>query len=191
MVDEEGGPQYSAVLLLAGGGIDSTACLQQLRHQNFDVRLVHVNFGQAAAKEEWAAVTRVASFFNAEATQISVAGPETFQGGEIVGRNAFLIFTALVFLRPVEKLICIGVHSGTPFFDCSQAFLDDVSPLVASITDGRARLIAPLSHLQKADVISYCREQKLPIQITYSCQTGTAVPCGKCMSCLDRKAMGC
>jgi 7-cyano-7-deazaguanine synthase len=136
MVDVEGEPQHSGVLLLAGGGIDSTACLQQLRDQNFDVRLVHVNFGQAAANEEWAVVRRVATFFDAEATQIVVIGPETFAGGEIVGRNAFLIFTALVFLRPVEKLICIGIHSGTSFFDCSQAFLGEIAPLVASITEG-------------------------------------------------------
>jgi 7-cyano-7-deazaguanine synthase len=31
----------------------------------------------------------------------------------------------------------------------------------------------------------------LPVQLTYSCELGSVPPCGLCLSCADRRALGC
>jgi len=187
----EGRERETNVVVLGGGGIDTTSCLHQLRMSGFNVRILHIDFGQVAASREWAAVREIASFFDVVASQVVVNASVNFGGGEIVGRNAFLLLLAVMYRHPEDELICIGVHAGTPFYDCSPAFFGEMSTLVANLTSGRIRLIAPLLHLQKSEVITYCREHQVPIELTYSCQTGEAIPCGVCFSCMDRKAMGC
>jgi 7-cyano-7-deazaguanine synthase len=181
----------ASVLVLAGGGIDSTACISKLLTEGFAVRAVHIDFGQAAAAREWSAVGQIGAHFNIETAQISVSAGKRFDGGYVEGRNAFFIFLAVAFRRPNERLICLGIHAGTPFYDCTGAFLAESNNVVASITDGRAKVIAPLLDLGKPEVVEYCRRSAVPLEITYSCQKGAVVPCGKCLSCQDRRALRC
>lgn len=179
------------VLVLAGGGIDSTLCMYQLAQEGYRVRALHIDYGQRASPLEWESVRRTARGLAIEADQVTLA-PATRRGGpEIVGRNAALICIALLNVRASEGLICVGVHAGTQFFDCSAAFVETIARLVAEQTDSRVRLIAPLVTMTKPEIVGRARALEVSLANTYSCQSGTVPPCGQCHSCLDRKAIGC
>jgi 7-cyano-7-deazaguanine synthase len=179
------------VLVLAGGGIDSTLCIYQLFREGYRVRALHIDYGQRASSREWESVERTAKTLGLEACQIKVSPVSNLDGPEIVGRNSALICIALLHARSSEGLICVGVHSGTPFFDCSAGFIETISRLVAEQTDSRVRLIAPLVTLTKPEIVARARAFEVPILNTYSCQQGVLPPCGHCHGCLDREALGC
>ena len=181
----------SSVAVLAGGGIDSALCMHLLKAEGKAFRAVHVDFGQDAREMEWTSVFQTAARFGVPAEQIVVRGEARFSPDEVRGRNASLIFLALMHLRPTEKLICIGIHAGTPFYDCSMTFFNDISRLVAEHTDSRVRLIAPLREYGKPEIVALARSMGLRFELTYSCQRGVEGGCGVCHSCKDRKALAC
>jgi 7-cyano-7-deazaguanine synthase len=102
-----------------------------------------------------------------------------------------LIALSLVELHPKEQLICIGIHAGTPFVDCSRAFFEGAAKLTAEQTDSRVRLVAPLLDLVKQQIVDLACANGWSLVSTYSCQKGLSVPCGRCLSCRDRTACGC
>jgi 7-cyano-7-deazaguanine synthase len=181
----------SRAVVLAGGGIDSTLCMHILRRDGISFRALHINFGQPAADLEWAAVQRVTSELGARAEQLHVRGGTKFAPGEVRGRNAAFVFLALMHLRADERLICLGIHAGTSFYDCSSSFFNSASTLVAEYTDARIGLIAPLREFTKPEIVGYARSIGMHIEHTYSCQRGMPNGCGECHSCKDREALEC
>lgn len=181
----------ASVVVLAGGGIDSTACLYQLRSEGFRTRAVHIDFGQRASALEWQAVQRIAKRIDVHADQIAVRSRNVFTRDEIPGRNAALVLLGVMHLLPEEKIICLGVHAGTPFVDCSKSFVASLASIVAEQTDSRVRLVAPLHDLTKPETVALARSLGVPMELTHSCQTDTPGGCGSCHSCKDRRALGC
>jgi 7-cyano-7-deazaguanine synthase len=173
------------------GGIDSAACAHFLAGQGHTVRAVFINHGQAAAVAEERAVTRIAAHLNVPWVRYGVSGSDPFNTGELVGRNAFLVFAALFLTKARPGLLAMGLHGGTPYYDCSEAFAQDIGKLVAEHTDGKVSFVAPFLTWSKREVHEYFVTTGIDISLTYSCEAGTEPPCGKCASCLDRKALGC
>jgi 7-cyano-7-deazaguanine synthase len=183
--------QLTLATVLLSGGIDSAACAHFLAKQGNRVHGVLVDFGQAAAQAEREAAQSLANLMHITLTTYQVHGAPLYQTGELIGRNAFLISAALFLTRKRQGLLAIGIHAGTTYFDCSPTFLDAMAKLVAEQTDGRVNVVAPFLHWDKSDVYQYFISAGLPIQLTYSCEAGTRPPCGKCISCRDRRALGC
>lgn len=181
----------SQVLVLAGGGIDSTVCMYRMKDSGTAFRALHVDYGQQSCQPEWESVKAVAAQLDSAATQIRLVTPHQFKPGEVQGRNAAFVFLALMHLLPTESLICLGIHAGTPFFDCSTQFFNLTAQLVAEQTDSCVRLIAPLLELSKSEIVGFARSLGIPLDITYSCQLGLKGGCGKCHSCKDRRILGC
>jgi 7-cyano-7-deazaguanine synthase len=179
-----------AVVLLSGG-LDSAACSHLLQQAGWSVQGLFLAYGQAAATSERAAARRVAAHLGIDLLELEITGGTRFEAGELTGRNAFFVFTALLAGRIVQGGIVLGIHAGTPYYDCSPAFVKMTDQLVAEHTDGRMRLLAPLINWTKSDVLAYCRRTGIPMEITYSCEAGTVPPCGVCASCRDRTALEC
>jgi 7-cyano-7-deazaguanine synthase len=177
--------------VLFSGGIDSAACAHMLQGQNFDVEALFVDFGQAAARKEYDAACVLAQSIRAPLRRYTFSGNTSFGPGELVGRNAFLTFAALLVTGGKAGVIAFGLHAGTPYFDCSVEFLTSISKLVAEHTDGKVSVIAPFISWSKKDVFDYFQSARLSILHTYSCEAGTDPPCGACASCKDREALGC
>lgn len=155
------------------------------------VSAVHVDYGHAARVAERRAVTRVAKLLDVPCDFIRIESRQRFGAGEVVGRNALLIFSVLALARPRFGPIAIGIHKGTPYYDCSTEFLRSISMFVQAHTDSRNQVLAPFAEWTKAQIVDYCRDANIPLQTTYSCERGTTRPCGRCLSCRDRKALGC
>ena len=177
--------------VLMSGGIDSAACAHFLARQGNAVQAVFINHGQAAAIAEEQAVGRIATHLRVPLTRYSISGSSPFAIGELVGRNAFLVFAALFLTRARPGLLAMGLHAGTPYYDCSETFAKDIGKLVAEHTNGQVLFMAPFITWNKNDVYQYFQTTGIDISLTYSCEAGTQPPCGECASCRDRKALGC
>ena len=176
--------------MLMSGGIDSAACGCLLQKQGFAVRGVFIDYGQAAVGPERRAVAALAAHLGMPLDVLRVSGAAPFSSGELTGRNAFLMLAALFLTRQRTGLLAIGVHAGTPYYDCSPPFIASMTRLVSDQTDGQITVVAPFLTWQKGDVLQYFVSVGLPIELAYSCEAGAEPPCGTCASCRDRQALG-
>jgi 7-cyano-7-deazaguanine synthase len=179
----------AAVLL--SGGIDSAACAHLLKGQGYSVRGVFIDFGQAAVEQERKAVSELAMALGIEVGTITTRSDAGFGSGELIGRNAFLVLAAIFLARTHRGLLALGIHAGTPYFDCSPLFLSRIKQLAAEHTSGELVVVAPFIDWEKPQIFEYFKQSGLPLAATYSCESGTMPPCGSCASCRDREALGC
>ncbi|WP_288960302.1 7-cyano-7-deazaguanine synthase [uncultured Sulfitobacter sp.] len=182
--------EVEAVVLLSGG-IDSACCAYMLTQQGYKVSGMFVDFGQASRTPEREFSKAITERLGISLKVVDVASEKAFETGEILGRNAFLAFTALVHSPPNIKLIAMGLHAGTPYYDCSQVFLDRIDTLVKECSSGSVSMIAPFINWQKNDVYEYFKASGIPLNQTYSCERGTIPACGTCNSCKDRGMIEC
>jgi 7-cyano-7-deazaguanine synthase len=173
------------------GGLDSSALAYVLKAQGHAVRGVFVDYGQAAAVQEAPAVAAMAAHLSIDVTTLTVGGRHAFGPGELFGRNAFLIHAAVFLAGAHRGLLAIGVHADTPYYDCSPAFVSAMKTLLEEQSGGALSLVAPFLAWHKPQILTYFRDAGLPLEATYSCESGTIPPCGSCASCRDREALGC
>lgn len=183
-------PAAKAAVLLSGG-IDSAAVTYLLKNQGHEVRGIFVDFGQAAVEQERLAVRKLAAALAIELTSVEARSNNSFGSGELIARNAFLLMTAMFLGQAHQGLLAIGVHAGTPYYDCSPPFIVRMRQVAEEHTDGRLIIVAPFAVWNKAEIFEYFLVSGLPIDATYSCESGTIPPCGSCASCRDRRALGC
>ncbi|SDI90826.1 MULTISPECIES: 7-cyano-7-deazaguanine synthase [Bradyrhizobium] len=177
--------------VLLSGGIDSAATALFLKSSGFAVRGLFVDYGQASLVLEQKAVDRLRHLIGITVDEICASSLSSQGVGELTGRNAFLVFSAALLGNCRSGAIAIGIHSGTPYYDCSPDFLEKVDALVQECSAGKLFVLAPFVRWSKDDVYSYFLSQSIPLDETYSCEAGTAPSCGQCASCLDRKRLEC
>jgi len=175
-------------LVLLSGGIDSACLLADCRAQGHSVSGLFVEYGQAGAAKERDSSASLAKHFNARWKELRVDGlnPST---GEILGRNSLLIhlaLTSLDHLRPT--CIYLGIHSGTPYLDCTPEFVTDMQRSLDFHSGGQVQLLAPYVTWSKEMVIERARELTVPLELTHSCER-SSTPCGHCPSCIDREVL--
>lgn len=182
--------QVKAVVLMSGG-IDSAACAYHLVEQGHAVEGLFVDYKHLAREYESRAAKAMARNLAIPLRVMSVNGIEFSNTGEIIGRNAFFLATALFATKGQIELLGIGIHSGSPYYDCSEQFIRGITKLVKEHTDGRVSIIVPFANWSKMDIYKYFLSVGLPIRQTYSCEMGTEPVCGICASCHDRRALEC
>lgn len=182
-------PSVTSVWVLLSGGIDSAACVAFYLQRGFKVECIHWTFGQAASVPEQAAAQRVANHYGVPLTILQWSGSTEFATGEIVGRNAFLLFGALMETGGQSGIMAMGVHAGTSYFDCTKTFVHLLQRVIDGYCDGTVQISAPFVDWSKHDIFQFCVTAGVPVELTYSCETGTAQPCGDCLSCRDRSAL--
>jgi len=176
-------------IVLFSGGIDSTACVKYYLTLGYRVRGVFVDYGQAASGMEFKSASRIASHYQIDFHRLVCDFGIHYREGEIRGRNALLVLAALVSHPEFSGVIALGIHSGTSYYDCSESFVSGINKIVAECTRGIVAVDAPFLNWTKMMIYEYCKEQEIPIHLTYSCEAGTEEPCGGCRSCLDRSVL--
>jgi 7-cyano-7-deazaguanine synthase len=176
------------VIVLASGGIDSTACLFYYKELGYNVEALFVDYGHPANPAEYEHIDALCKRYEFPLSLLKLSGTTIESNWEIRGRNAFLIIAALVARPAFTGLLSLGIHGGSPYYDCGQKFVQLMENLVINYTKGTVQLDLPLMEMDKATVIHYCRLHKVPLELTYSCQAGKVPPCGNCPSCRDRSA---
>lgn len=188
-LDPEGLSSRCSVLVLLSGGIDSTACVYFYLAAGLRVNCLFIDYGQVSACREWSSAQKIAAYFHTTVKIITCNGTSRKSSGEIVGRNAFLLTTALLEVGNVPGIIAIGVHAGTSYQDCSAPFIKSMQNIYDDYTSGQLKLGTPFLEWSKRDIWEYCKEKKVPLHLTYSCELGREQPCGACSSCADLEAL--
>ena len=179
----------SPALILLSGGIDSTACVHYYLDQKFDVKAVFIDYGQKARKNEFNSANKIASHYGIEFNHLTFITSQMFTQGEIKGRNAFLVLGTLLAYPKFQGIVTLGIHSGLPYYDCSEQFVKKINEILTGYTDGQVSLDTPFIHWDKKMIFEYCKDNDVPLLLTYSCENGSDEPCGMCRSCLDRRAL--
>jgi len=177
------------VMVLASGGIDSTAVMNFYLEQKFFVLALFVDFGQHAIKEEEKAVSKVCEHYDVPSKKVSFSGFNITSDGFIVGRNALLLHTALMEFQERKGIISIGVHLGTRYADCSEEFIRIMQASFDLYTNGRISIGVPFLNWNKKEIWDYCISHQVPLNLTYSCELGLIQPCGRCKSCKDLEVL--
>lgn len=173
-------------IVLLSGGIDSSCCVAFYQHAGHEVTGVFVDYGQPAREREEQSAAAIARHYAIPLHVISSVGPAQIAGGEIAGRNAFLVFAAFLHLPLQTGLMALGIHGGSRYYDCSEHFIAHLNALMSGYSDGRVSVAVPFMAWSKKAVFDFCHEARVPFELTWSCEVGPLVPCGRCLSCEDR-----
>ena len=175
--------------VLLSGGIDSATCVAFYLRAGFSVQCLHVDFGQLASRAESVASKRIASHFGVSLTILRWTASDRMQLGEIVGRNVFLVSGAVMEIGRRHGILAMGIHAGTPYYDCSPDFVSAMQVILDGYTGGTVLMGTPFLKWSKNEVFAYAKTQGVPFHLTYSCEQDSTAPCQKCRSCQDRSEL--
>lgn len=106
-------------------------------------------------------------------------------------RNGIMLSVAagLAESRGLGKVMManhFGDHAIYP--DCREEFVKNMSAAIAAGTYAGITIDAPYTNISKADIARRGRGLGIDYSETWSCYKGGRVHCGKCATCLERKA---
>jgi 7-cyano-7-deazaguanine synthase len=171
--------------VLLSGGYDSATVLASAVAAGVKPRSLFIDYGQPGRHEETAAAAAIAQHYGSAHRELTLDGLDVGDG-EIKGRNAALCAIALTAIT-APATVALGIHRGTPYWDCTPSFLEQMQALADGYTNGALQFSAPIIDGEKADIYALGEELTVPRALTYSCERGGS-PCGACASCLDVKA---
>jgi 7-cyano-7-deazaguanine synthase len=105
-------------------------------------------------------------------------------------RNAHFLSAAVSWAEVLgAKVVFIGAveqdSSGYP--DCRPAYYEAFQELIRRGTrDGDIIVKTPLIHMHKREIVELGLELAAPLDLTWSCYSGSEVACGVCESCVLR-----
>lgn len=104
----------------------------------------------------------------------------------------FLSSASAIALSKGCSKIYYGAHSddaaGSAYPDCSEAFNNAMNTAIYEGSGKQLEIVAPFINLTKAQVVKKGLELSVPYELTWSCYEGHDKACGKCGTCIDRKA---
>ena len=213
--NDTAGADVRRAIVLLSGGLDSFTAAAITKADGHELYALSIRYGQIHAREIEAARVVARTLGVARHLELAVdlaafGGSALVGDGAIPkdraldtdpsipstyvpARNTVFLSLALAWAEVVgAATIVIGVnaldYSGYP--DCRPEYLEAFERLAALATkagvEGRPlRVLAPLLHLSKADIIRRGIALGLDYGITHSCYDPAAsgVPCGRCDSC--------
>jgi 7-cyano-7-deazaguanine synthase len=107
----------------------------------------------------------------------------------IDGRNVVLLSkSAICCARAGIGRLAIGTLAGNPFPDATPAFLETFAHGLSLGLAHPLTIVAPFSHLHKADVVGIGVRLGVPLELTLSCMNPDGVRhCGRCSKCRERR----
>ncbi len=204
-----------AVVLLSGG-LDSTTALYVALRESIDTIALSFNYGQSHEREldsarkiasflkiEHRIVPLSLPWGGSAITDEKIPLPKGRNQAEIKegipatyvpARNSIFLSLAASLAEAKEaEAIYFGAnaldYSGYP--DCRPSFIDAFQKMIEMGTKAGAegkkiRVVTPLLHLSKAEIVRLGGELKIPFEWTWSCYEGGEFPCGECDSCILR-----
>ena len=188
------------IVCLLSVGIDSVVLLFRLKKSGHDLIPLFINYGQKSLKKELESATIACSMLDLHLEVIDISGLSSIPSGltnseyspidypVFPARNMILLSIAASFAFSKSiQVIGIGVLNDSPFPDQTKFFLTAAENVLTMSVDSNLKILAPLSDLNKLEVVRLAKENNIPLGFTYSCYFGLEKPCGKCLSCKDRQ----
>ncbi len=213
MTSQQNVMNKKAIVLLSGG-LDSATTLFYAKKKGYKIFCLIFDYGQRHRKEILQAVKLAkASHSEYKIVKISLPWggsalldkkiplpknrqniPVEIPVTYVPARNTIFLSFAASYAETVgASTIFIGAnaidYSGYP--DCRpnfyQAFHTVMKRGLKTGVNGKPiQILTPLIHMSKADIIRLGRKLKVPYELTWSCYSGGAKPCGQCDSCILR-----
>jgi len=211
MKNKSGRARPKAVVLLSGG-LDSATTLYYAKDKGFSCTCLSFDYGQRH-RRELAAAKRIASAAGCEHRTVKISLPwkgsslldksirlpafdrrqkagEDVPNTYVPARNIIFLSFALSCAEAIgAQAIYIGAnavdYSGYP--DCRPVFYKAFQGAARTGTKSGikrpVRILTPLIHMTKAEIVKLGSRLKVPYELTWSCYAGGAQPCGMCDSC--------
>lgn len=206
----------STAVLIASGGLDSTALAYHLRAVGVQLVLLSFDYGQRHRRElDFAAAlaTRLGTLHHlidlrsvgallrgSALTDMTVDVPDghyTDQSMSITvvpNRNALMLNVA-VAIAVIERAdaVAFGAHAGdrAVYPDCRTEFIELVEACARVGNEGflteRFQVLAPFLTWSKAEIVKRGEELGVPFADTWSCYNEGIHHCGLCGTCSERK----
>lgn len=185
---------------LVSGGLDSTLIGVMAKEDNIGHFPLFIDYGQRAASREWITCQTVHKHLGLpEPTKMDLSGfgrvivSGLTNPGLDVKKNAFTPGRNLMFLlmgsayayQLGASSVAIGILSEhfSLFPDQRPPFLAQAEAAIEAAIGRHIKVLTPLIDFGKADVVRLA--EKKGVSGTYSCHTGDAQPCGRCIACLE------
>lgn len=199
---------------LVSGGMDSCVTAAIAGEENDELAFLHVSYGQRTEKRERRAFDELAAHFKVSqrlAVSIEylarIGGSSLTDQGIMVAeadlssrkiptsyvpfRNSHLLSIATSWAEVIHAgRIYIGAvaedSSGYP--DCRPEFYEAFQRTIDAGTrpETQVKVITPVIHLRKAEIVRRGLELNAPLQLTWSCYQSEEKGCGHCDSCALR-----
>jgi 7-cyano-7-deazaguanine synthase len=197
-------------VVLASGGLDSCVTAAVARRE-FDLALLHANYGQRSLGRELEAFRSQAAFYQAAATlevdlnYLGVIGGSSLTDFSLVVptdeieppgipstyvpfRNTNLLAAAVAWaevLGATAVFIGANVLDNPGYPDCRPDYFEAFERLIKLGTrpETHIRIHTPLIDLDKAGIVRLGLKLGAPFELTWSCYQEQVQACGVCSSC--------
>lgn len=207
------GNRKEFAVVAVSGGMDSCVTAA-IANENYKLAFAHINYGQRTERRELMAFNDIADYFNVnkrlviDFNHLSKIGGSSLTDKNISVTKADLdnneipmsyvpfrnanILSACVSWAEVlnSKAVFIGAvfedSSGYP--DCRPEFFSAFEKMVELGTkpETKIKIVTPVIHLSKAEIIKKGLELNAPLHLTWSCYQNEDRACGVCDSCALR-----
>lgn len=201
-------------VVLLSGGIDSTVALALAMRSSSTVHCLSFEYGQRHDKETTAA-KKIANHYACpwrEAHAPVFPGDSTLMNPQmhmphmtyeelseaegpsptyVPFRNGTFMSVAAGYALQIgaDDIYC-GMHAedahNWAYPDCTPEFIGAMQNAIYVGTYHKVRLVAPLTYMSKAEVVSRGLLEEVPFHLTWSCYEGRRRACGKCPTCIGR-----
>ncbi len=199
------------IIVLASGGLDSAVCLAEAKMQ-YEVALLHVNYGQRTEERELQAFIALADHYDVqqrlvvditylkeiggsslvdESMAVETGLPKdgaTVPSTYVPFRNAHMLCVGMSWAEVIgARGLFIGAveEDGSGYPDCRQDFYDKFAAAADAGTKPETKVVihTPLIRMNKAAIVARGMELNAPLHLTWSCYTQSEKACGVCESC--------
>jgi 7-cyano-7-deazaguanine synthase len=200
-------------IALVSGGMDS--CVSAgIAEQQYELALLHVNYGQKTEARELQAFNDIADYYNVKKRlvvsiehlksiggssltddniPVSLADPDNknIPTSYVPFRNTHLLAIAVSWAEVIGAgKVFIGAveEDGSGYPDCRKEYYQAFNKLVEVGTkpETHIEVITPLIDMKKDEIVKKGVELNAPLHLTWSCYKNNDVACGVCDSCALR-----
>jgi 7-cyano-7-deazaguanine synthase len=213
MSDKNLNSNKKLAVVLASGGMDSCVTAA-IAAQEYELAMLHLNYGQRTEKRELKAFNDLADYFKAkyrlvldtdffkkiggssltdEKIEVSLANLNSTEipTSYVPFRNANILAMAVSWAEVIgaEKIFIGAVEedsSGYP--DCRKIFYEKFNELIKVGTKPTTNITieTPIISMKKFEIVKKGLELNAPFHLTWSCYKDEEMACGVCDSCALR-----
>ena len=200
------------ILLLYGGGIDSSTLLVQLArwYTTKNVEAIFFDYGQKAAELEAKSCQFFCDSYGVKLTIVKVPlnalTDSAIMNGSVLandpsinvldGRNMTFISIAAIYAAKIgADNIAVGYHiepAARPFPDASPEFLQAINKLLPQALIHKVEVVAPFADMTRKQIFELAKRLDFRIlELAHTCYEDVPGGCGQCTHCKVKEELTC